>query len=92
VLADASQHAAQVGFWIETVQPRRSYQTIEDGGTASSGIRTGEEVVSATDRDSPDILPMSVRNLRFTIVGTRSLGGKFAIEIANSEAVGVSST
>ena len=47
---------------------------------------------SAPDSDSPDILPMSVMNLRFTIVGTRSLGGKFAIEIANSEAVGMSST
>ena len=58
----------------------------------ATGVGAHEQVVFAADGDSPDILPMSVRNLRFTIVGTRSLDGKFAIEIANSAAVGVSST
>ena len=49
VLADASQHVAQVGFWIEAVQPRRSYQTIEDSGTASSSVRASEQVITSAD-------------------------------------------
>jgi hypothetical protein len=62
MLADASEHIAQVGFGVEAVQPRCSYQSIEDGRAPSSGVRTSEQIVTTADGDSTDILPISVKN------------------------------
>jgi len=92
MVGDLGEHCPQIEFRVEAVELSRADEAVECGRTFATGVRACEEVVLSTKRDSPDILPMSVRNLRFTIVGTRSLGGKFAIEISNSEAVGVSST
>jgi len=92
MVGDLGQDGTKVEFRIEAVQLGRPDQAVYGGGTFATAIRTCKQVVFASKGDSPDILPMSVRNLRFTIVGTRSLGGKFAIEKANSAAVGVSST
>lgn len=47
--------------------------------------------VTSTDSDSTDILPMSGKNWRFTIAGTRFMGVRCAFEIANNVAAGVSS-
>jgi len=92
MIRDLGQDGAEIELGVEAVQLRRTDEAVHGGGTFATAVGTGEQVVLASESDSPDIPPMSVRNLRFTIVGTRSLGGKFAIEISNSEAVGVSST
>ena len=92
MVGDLGQDGAEIESGVEAIQFCRSDQAVHGGGTLSAAVGTSKQVVLASKSDSPDILPMSVRNLRFTIVGTRSLGGKFAIEKANSAAVGVSST
>ncbi len=62
----------------------------KDGGDLGSGVLVAEvDPVSAAYGDSPDILPMSVSNWRFTIVGIHFTGGRFTIEIANDAAQGV---
>ena len=92
MVGNALQHVAQIGLRGESVQLGGSYQAIEGCGTISAAIRSREQVVLSAQCDSPDILPMSVKNWRFTIVGTRFMGVRFAIEIANNAAVGVLST
>ncbi len=92
MFGDRCQDRAQVEGRIEPAQFGCTDEAVERCRSLTAGISSHEEVILPSDGDSPDILPMSVRNLRFTIVGTRSLGGKFAIEIANSAAVGVSCT
>ena len=62
MLADASEHIAQVGFGVEAVQARCSDQSIEDGRASASGVGPGEQIVATADGDSPDILPISVMN------------------------------
>ena len=51
MLADASKHIAQVGFWVEAVQARCSYQSIEDGRAPPSGVGTGKQIVATADGD-----------------------------------------
>jgi hypothetical protein len=59
----------------------------EEGGDLWARLFASQvQPVFSSNGDSPDILPISVRNWRFTIVGTRFTGGKFAIEIANNAA------
>jgi len=91
VCGNLGEHGAEVQFRIEAVELGGADEAVERSSAISACIGASEQVVLATESDSSDILPMSVRNLRFTIVGIRSLGGKFAIEIANSAAAGVSS-
>jgi hypothetical protein len=74
VVGNAGEDVAQVGLRIEAVQGRGLDQGVEDRGPAAPGIRAGEEVVLAAQRDRPAILPMSGRKSRSTIAGTPSTG------------------
>jgi hypothetical protein len=89
MLADAGGHVAQVSFGVQAVYPCRSYQAIEDGGALAARVRAGEQIITATKSDFTDILPISVKNWKFTIAGIRFMGVRYAIEIANNAAVGV---
>jgi hypothetical protein len=92
MLSDSCEHVTQVGFRVQAVQPRCSNQTIKDGCAASTRVRAGKQVIAAAYSDSPDILPMSDRNQKFTILGIRFTAEKFVIEIANNAAQAVLST
>jgi hypothetical protein len=48
--------------WIEAVQLGGADEAVERRGTMAAGVGAHEEVIFASDGDSPDILPMSVRN------------------------------
>jgi hypothetical protein len=59
----------------------------DDGGHARSGrFASDVDPVASAESNSPDILPMSAMNWRFTIGGIRFTGGRFAIEIASAAA------
>ncbi len=91
-VSEAGQDVGEV-FANRHAQPAATFDGAEDGGDFRSCFLTAQvEPVSAAQGNFPDILPMSGRNLRFTIVGTRSMGGRFAIVIANNVAPGVLST
>ena len=85
-IGQAGQHVGQI-FTNGHVQLAATLDDAEDGGDLRSRFLAAQmQPVAPSNRDSPDILPMSVRNWRFTIVGTRFTGGKSSIEIANNAA------
>ena len=53
MLSDSRKHVTQVGFWVQAVQPRCSYQTIKDRCAASIRVRAGKQVVAAADGNGP---------------------------------------
>jgi hypothetical protein len=62
----------------------------EDSGYARSGLFAPDvDPVVSANCDFTDILPISVKNWKFTIAGIRFMGVRYAIEIANNAAVGV---
>ena len=62
MLGDGCQDRTQVEGGIEAVQLGCSDKAIERCSALAAGISSHEEVILASDGDSPDILPMSVRN------------------------------
>jgi hypothetical protein len=62
VLGDAGQDLAEIKFGIDSIEFRRSDQRVDCGSSFAAGVRATKKVVLASDGDSPDILPMSVRN------------------------------
>ena len=53
MLSDSCEHVTQIGFGIQAVQPRCSYQTIKDRCAPSTRVRAGEQVVSAAYSNGP---------------------------------------
>ena len=51
MVGEAGEHVAEVALRIEAVEFRGTDQTIEHGGALSALIRTGEEVILASQRD-----------------------------------------
>src|SRR5450756_222343 len=49
MLTDTREHIAQVGLRVQAVQPRCSYQTIEDGGALAACVRAGEKIIAAAN-------------------------------------------
>ena len=86
MVGDARQNGAKVERRVQSAELGRADECVEGCGTFSAGIGAEEQVILPSDRDSPDILPMSVRNWRFTILGIRFTGEKFVIEIASNAA------
>jgi hypothetical protein len=51
MVGEAGEHVAQVALRIETVEFRGADQAVEGGGALAALIRTGEEVVLASQSD-----------------------------------------
>jgi hypothetical protein len=62
MFGDAAEDVTQICFWVQSVELGRPDQTIEVGCPAATVVGTSEEIVASANRDSPDILPMSVKN------------------------------
>jgi len=85
----AGQHVSQV-LTDRNIELAAALDHTEDcGNLGASFLGTDVQPVAATDRDSTDILPISVQNSKFTIAGIRSTGVRFAIEITNNAVVDV---
>jgi hypothetical protein len=62
MVGDAGKRFAQPAFRLDTVQLRRAQQRVDGSRALAASVRSTEEIVFAAQSDSPDILPMSVRN------------------------------
>ena len=62
VLGDRCQDRAQIEGGIEAVQLGCSDERVERCSALAAGISSHEEVILASDGDSTDILPISVKN------------------------------
>jgi len=68
-------------------EPTTAFDDRHNRGHARSGrFASDVDPVASAESNSPDILPMSAMNWRFTIGGIRFTGGRFAIEIASAAA------
>lgn len=54
VVGDAGEDVAQIGFGIHVVELGGLDERIDGGGAFATGIRSGEEIVLATERNSAD--------------------------------------
>ena len=57
VVGDAGQDIAEPGFGIETVELGGFDQGVDGGGTFAAAVRSGEEIVLASQSYHPFILP-----------------------------------
>ena len=62
VFGDTGQDLAKVALWVESVQLSRSDQRVDGSSTHAAGVGASEQVILSPQSESPDILPMSVRN------------------------------
>ena len=51
MLSNALEHISQIRFWIEAVEFRRADERVDGSGSLAAGIRAGEQMVLAPERD-----------------------------------------
>jgi hypothetical protein len=84
VVGNARDDVAQVGFGIESVTLAGLDERIHFGGTNSSAVRTGEEIIFPAQDNRPIILPTSGRKLRSIIAGIRCMDAVSLVEAPTS--------
>jgi hypothetical protein len=62
VLGDAGEHGSEIVLRVDSVELGRTDERVDGSGALAAGVGSGEKIVLAAQGDSPDILPMSVRN------------------------------
>ena len=67
---DGGEHVGEIMLRVETVELGAFDQRIDRGGAAAAGIGAGKQIIFATNRNRPVILPISGRRSRSIIAGT----------------------
>jgi hypothetical protein len=49
---DLGKHCSEIQLWVESIELGRAYEGVERGGAVSAGVRSGEEVILPSQRDS----------------------------------------
>jgi len=62
VVGDPFEDVVEIDLGVESVELGRAEQRVDRGGTASASVGASEEIVLASESDSTDILPISVKN------------------------------
>jgi hypothetical protein len=62
VVGDAFEDVLEIYLWVEPVELGRAEQRVDGCCAFTTGVRAGEEEVFASEGDSTDILPISVKN------------------------------
>ncbi len=75
-IGDAGEHIGEPRLWVDVVETAGRDNREHDGGTIGPTLGTGEGPVSTPECHCPFILPMSVRNWKFIIVGIRILAAR----------------
>jgi len=68
-VGDAGEDVGEPSLGIDVVHLGRDDQAIQEGGSLSAPIGTGEQPRFSSERHRPSILPMSGRMLTSIIVG-----------------------
>src|SRR6266508_1628761 len=91
-IGQALQDIAEIGEGLDVVELCSGDEGTNGGPACAAAVGACEQVVLASERDVPVILPMSARRSRSTTVGTRFTGAVSGGNTANSASLGNSFT
>ena len=81
---DAREHIAQVSVRLDVVQTRGLDQAEGNGCGVATALGAGEQPVLSRDRESPDILPISVKKSSCSIGGIRCMDERYGGSTASN--------